>query len=38
VAIEPMTANTDAFNTGDGLIELAPSEAFSGQIRLSIGK
>ncbi len=37
VAIEPMTANTDAFNTGDGLIELAPSEAFSGQIRLSIG-
>lgn len=38
VAIEPMTANTDAFNTGDGMIELAPSEAFSGQIRLSIGK
>lgn len=38
VAIEPMTANTYAFNTGDGLIELAPSEAFSGQIRLSIGK
>lgn len=38
VAIEPMTANTDAFNTGDGLIELAPQEAFSGQIRLSIGK
>jgi aldose 1-epimerase len=38
VAIEPMTANTDAFNTGDGLIELAPSESFSGQIRLSIGK
>jgi aldose 1-epimerase len=38
VAIEPMTANTDAFNTRDGLIELAPSEAFSGQIRLSIGK
>lgn len=37
VAIEPMTANTDAFNTGDGLIELAPAEAFSGQIRLSIG-
>ncbi|MDE2392592.1 MAG: hypothetical protein KGM03_02640 [Cytophagales bacterium] len=38
VAIEPMTANTDAFNTGDGLIELAPQEVFSGQIRLSIGK
>jgi aldose 1-epimerase len=37
VAIEPMTANTDAFNTGDGLIELAPLEAFSGQIRLSLG-
>jgi len=37
VAIEPMTANTDAFNTGDGLLELAPSEVFSGQIRLSIG-
>jgi aldose 1-epimerase len=38
VAIEPMTANTDAFNTGDGLLELAPQEVFSGQIRLSIGK
>lgn len=38
VAIEPMTANTDAFNTGDGLIELEPLEVFSGQIRLSIGK
>jgi aldose 1-epimerase len=38
VAIEPMTANTDAFNTGDGLLELAPLEVFSGQIRLSIGK
>ena len=38
VAIEPMTANTDAFNTGDGLIELAPAEVFSGHIRLSIGK
>jgi aldose 1-epimerase len=38
VAIEPMTANTDAFNTSDGLIELAPQEVFSGQIRLSIGK
>lgn len=38
VAIEPMTANTDAFNTGDGLIELESKEAFSGQIRLSIGK
>jgi galactose mutarotase-like enzyme len=33
-----MTANTDAFNTGDGLIELEPLEVFSGQIRLSIGK
>lgn len=38
VAIEPMTANTDALNTGDGLLELAPLEVFSGQIRLSIGK
>lgn len=38
VAIEPMTANTDAFNTGEGLIELAPSEAFKGQIRLYITK
>lgn len=38
VAIEPMTANTDAFNTGDGLIELEPLEVFSGQIHLSIGK
>lgn len=38
VAIEPMTANTDAFNTGDGLIELDSLEVFSGQIHLSIGK
>jgi aldose 1-epimerase len=38
VAVEPMTANTDAFNTGDGLIELEPLEVFSGHVRLSIGK
>jgi aldose 1-epimerase len=30
VAIEPMTCNIDAFNTGDGLVMLKPSESLSG--------
>jgi aldose 1-epimerase len=30
VAIEPMTCNIDAFNNGDGLVILKPSEVLSG--------
>ncbi|MGZ4451575.1 MAG: aldose 1-epimerase family protein [Nocardioides sp.] len=30
IAIEPMTASVDAFNSGEGLIVLAPGETFSG--------
>ena len=30
IAIEPMTAAVDAFNSGEGLIVLAPGETFSG--------
>jgi len=29
VAIEPMTCNVDAFNNGDGLLEVVPGEALS---------
>ncbi len=34
VAIEPMSANTDAFNTGDGLRILAPNEIFSSTVTI----
>jgi aldose 1-epimerase len=34
VAIEPMSANTDAFNTGDGLIILAPGESFDSTVKI----
>ena len=30
VAVEPMTCPPDAFNSGEGLIRLAPGEAFTG--------
>ena len=30
IAIEPMTAAVDAFNSGEGLIVLAPGETFTG--------
>lgn len=36
VAIEPMTANTDAFNTGDGLRNVLPNESFKSAINISI--
>ncbi|GAB2532171.1 aldose epimerase family protein [Spirosoma aerophilum] len=32
IAIEPLTANVDAFNNGDGLVILNPGEALSGTI------
>lgn len=38
VAIEPMTANTDAFNTGDGLRILAPEEVFQSTVKISYVK
>ncbi|TAE30197.1 MAG: aldose 1-epimerase [Cytophagales bacterium] len=34
VAIEPLTANVDAFNNGEGLIILDPGEALKGQIKV----
>jgi aldose 1-epimerase len=34
VAIEPMSANTDAFNTGDGLRILAPGESFDSTVKI----
>ena len=34
VAIEPMSANTDAFNTGDGLRILAPNEIFHSTVKI----
>ena len=38
VAIEPMTANTDAFNTAEGLQILAPLAQFDGEVYLWVGK
>lgn len=38
VAIEPMTANTDAFNTAEGLQILAPNAQFDGEVYLWVGK
>jgi aldose 1-epimerase len=31
VALEPTTCAPDAFNSGDGLVALAPGESFSGR-------
>jgi len=38
VAIEPMTGNTDAFNTGDGLKVLSPNEDFNSLVEIWIDK
>lgn len=38
VAIEPMTGNTDAFNTGDGLKVLSPNEDFTSLVEIWIDK
>jgi aldose 1-epimerase len=38
VAIEPMTANTDAFNTFDGLKTLGPAEAFSSTVEIWLNR
>jgi len=38
VAIEPMTGNTDSFNTGDGLTVLSPQENFNSLVEIWIDK
>ncbi len=38
VAIEPMTANTDAFNTFDGLKSLGPEENFSSTVEIWLSR
>lgn len=38
VAIEPMTANTDAMNTLDGLIQLKSQDFFQGNVQIWAGK
>jgi len=38
VAIEPMTGNTDAFNTGDGLKVLSPNEDFTSLVEIWVDK
>lgn len=38
LAIEPMTANTDAFNTGDGLRILTPGEKFESTVKIWFSK
>jgi aldose 1-epimerase len=38
VAIEPMTANTDAYNTGEGLLILTPDAQFESVVYLWVGK
>jgi aldose 1-epimerase len=38
VAIEPMTCNIDAFNNGDGLVMLKPSESLSGSFGVRFKK
>ncbi len=38
LAIEPMTCPANAFNSGDGLIVLAPGEAFSANWRLHVSR
>ena len=38
VAIEPMTGNTDAFNTGDGLKVLSPNEDFNSLVEIWVNK
>lgn len=38
LAMEPMTANTDAFNTLEGLLSLDPQEVFNGKIDIWLGK
>ena len=36
IAIEPMTSNTNSFNTGDGLITLEPNEKFQASFGIKL--
>ncbi|MHA8049548.1 aldose 1-epimerase [Aquirufa sp. ROCK-SH2] len=38
LAMEPMTANTDAFNTFEGLLSLESKDVFNGKVDVWIGK
>lgn len=38
IALEPMTANTDCFNTNEGLLELDAQEEFHGSIKIYLSK
>ncbi len=38
IALEPMTGNTDCFNTFEGLISLAPQEQFEGKVQIQLIK
>ncbi len=38
IALEPMTGNTDCFNTFEGLIELDPQKSFEGGIKISLSE
>jgi len=38
IALEPMTGNTDCFNTFEGLLELAPNQSFAGEIKITLSK
>lgn len=38
IALEPMTGNTDCFNTFEGLLELKPNENFSGTVQILLEK
>lgn len=38
IALEPMTGNTDCFNTFEGLISLAPQENFAGKVQINLIK
>ena len=38
IAIEPMTCNIDAFNTGDGLMMLAAGDTFEGEFGFEVSK
>ena len=37
VAVEPMTVPVDAFNTGEGVVELAPGASFSARWGIRVG-
>ena len=38
IALEPMTGNTDCFNTFEGLITLEPTQSFEGKVLISLSE